>query len=253
MIKKIFILTLICLASFIELKAQNFDWQNSSRMPFEIPNLFIGGGGEYSNYLHKGNFKFIEKNTHCCGYESGNGSGLTFGLNVMYFMEDDLSLIAGIRYKSEKGIFKTQTTYPKTPTINITTEFQYTGELNYLSLETGVKKYILFDNFSLFGGFGIDILLNDNSNHIERIISPSNIPFNDGNYERSIAEGKISNLRKFMILPKVAINYDLNIGNETFASANTFLTLPLFSNLTNDNWRAWGFGLGFTIYKGIPK
>ncbi len=253
MIRKTIIILIILFSKQFELNAQNFDWQNSARMPFETPKYFIGLGGEYSSYLHKGSFEFIEKNTPCCGYESGNGNGFNFGINALYFVEDDLSLIAGLQFKNEKGIFQTLTSYPKSPNINITTQFQYTGVLNYISLESGLKQYILLDNFSISAGINFDILISDNSEHIEKIISPNNIPFNDGTYERNISLGKIDNLRTFLISPKISLGYDINLGIGTFANLNSFVNIPIFSNLNKENWKAWNFGFGIKIYKGISK
>jgi hypothetical protein len=253
MSKSILIFVLLSLMNISIMFSQNSGWQNSSRMPFETPKLFVGGGLEYSSYLHRGDFRFIEKNTPCCGYGNGSGNGFSLGLKALYFLEDDLLFISGVSYKNQNAVFKSQTSYPKSPLINIVTEFQYTGELNYLTLETGIRKSILFENLSISGLLTLDILLNNNSNHIERIISPSNVPFNDGSYERNIANGKIADLKKYILAPKISVNYDIDLGNVSFLTTNTYITVPIQNTLNNEEWKAWGFGFGLVFYKGMPK
>ncbi|MCX6146182.1 MAG: hypothetical protein NTW25_02895 [Candidatus Kapabacteria bacterium] len=244
MSKSILIFVLLSLMNISIMFSQNSGWQNSSRMPFETPKLFFGGGLEYSSYLHKGDFRFIEKNTPCCGYGNGSGSGFALGLKALY---------SGVSYKNQNAVFKSQTSYPKSPLINIVTEFQYTGELNYLTLETGIRKSILFENLSISGLLSLDILLNNNSNHIERIISPSNVPFNDGSYERIISNGKIADLKKYILAPKISMNYDIDLGNVSFLTMNTYIAVPIQNTLNNEEWKALGFGFGLVFYKGMPK
>lgn len=130
-------------------------------------------------------------------------------------------------------------------------EFAYNSDLRYIDFEFAGKKRLFNSHFYSEVVFGFLFKLSDNSTHIERIISPPELPFTDGSTEREFPYREISGLRSFNFVPAINIGYDVNLGSNLYASISTGIKFPIMSQTSNNNWLRWQTGISISISRGV--
>jgi hypothetical protein len=250
--KFLYILFLLIFAK--EALAQGFDWQYSSRLPSASPTFFIGLTGEYNHLIHSGSLDFTEAQNHCATYTKGIGEGYSAGIRGEYWLTGLLAVYGEVLYVNSPGNFTVQAEPLPRIGQELLTEYNFNTVMNYFIIEPGIK-YRLFDSH-FHAGLGVQIgfLMNDNSEHKERIIGPTNapkFPTNPPSYERIIYDGKISSLNTLFIEPRIQFGYDITYGTGKYATPKISLGIPVFDLTKSSTWKRWALSVGITIYLGI--
>ncbi len=231
--------------------SQGFNWQYSSRLPSDYPNIFVGANAGYSTVYDIGEFTFTEEAIECCLFDYGRGFGIKVGFAAEYWFENGNDAICiNLNYNIRQSEF---TTRHKLLTVQypVTYEFVYESAFNNLVLEALYKKRIMNSHFSVLGGFAVEVLTSQKNEYKHHILSPESEYFTDGSKERTISEGNIAPLKSLIFNPIIATNYDFNLGKSRYGSIGIFTELPLSNILSDETWRKFEFGINFKILFGI--
>lgn len=233
------------------LYSQGFDWQYSYREPAQGPDLFAGIVADFAYYDHSGEFFLFEDQTVCCPYKGGTGNGFRLGLKAEYWWQGDIAFNVSVSYVKAGGEFTTRQEYPRINNIIQVVEFAYNSDLRYFDFEIASKKRLFDSHFFAEAAFGFLFKISDNSTHLERVISPAELPFTDGSTEREFPYREISGLRGFNVIPAINIGYDLNLGSNLYASISTGLKFPVMSQTSKNSWLRWQTGISISISRGL--
>ncbi len=236
-----------------KLYSQGFNWQYSYREPTQGPNLFIGGVADYLYFDHTGEFFLFENETVCCPYKGGTGNGFRLGLKAEYWWQGNTAFNVSMSYVKAGGKFTSLQEYPRINNIIQVVEFAYNSDLRYIEFDFAAKRRLFDSHFYGEVALGFMYKVSDNSTHIERVVSPAELPFSDGSTEREFPYREISGLRKFNFLPAINIGYDLNLGDNLYASICTGIKIPIMSQSGNNSWNRWQTGVSVSVYWGIDN
>ena len=235
--------------------AQGFDWQYSARLPFKFPYLF-GGVSYNSGYSQNHGKIYLQeleqtKMIDCCNFTNGTGFTNSFGLDIEYWQTGLLAFKGRLSYSVQTAKFSaTPVTLPRIG-YSVTYQNDLNSVLNYISLELQSKYRLYNSHFSFALGFETGLLVSNSLNATESIISPDYEHFIDGSTQRTIYKGKMSNLSKINIIPKIYIGYDLNLGLSMYASPSFSVGFPLMNITQSAQWRAWHFDINISVYRGL--
>ena len=252
MIRLILIFVFV-LPSFV--LSQGFDWQVSSRQPYDITNKYIGTVGSLSYGYHTGSFPFLEKDIVCCNYDKGDGLGVQFGLAGEYWYEHDLAFTASVLYSQVSANFRTETsvikkTNPDLPGFNWTTAYESDNTLGFITLDMAVKKRI-YNKLSLRAGVDINFNINSSEAHKNTVVSPKNVPFSDGTFEKELSNGRIGDLSSFVLGVNIGASYDINLGIEKYGEISAISNYTVNSYVSNNSWQNLQTKLMIKAYFGV--
>ena len=235
--------------------SQGFDWQYSSRSPYEITDLYIGGVASFAYSYHTGNFPFLEEDVICCTYEDGIGSDFQLGVTLEYWHEPDMAFSLGILYSNVSSNFYTENTVikrinPDLPGFNWTTAYESDISLSYITFDMGVKNRI-YEKFSLKAGVDLNFNISSSETHVNSVVSPDNIPFSDGTFEKELSEGRIEDLSPMVLGVSIGGSYDLNMGIERYGEISILTRYTVNSLLSNYSWRNVQAKLMLRAFLGI--
>lgn len=224
----------------LSLFSQGFDWQVSSRTPYQITDKYIGLVGGLSYNYQDGDFPFLEKDIVCCNYKYGDGLGVEFGLAGEFWYEHNLAFSASMTYTIVNANFRTETTVPKKtspdlPAFNWTTAYESAITLNYINLELGVKKRI-YDKLNLKAGLDIYYHIKTTESHKNVVVAPSNVPFSDGEFEKTLSNGRVGHLSTSVFGANLGISYDINLGVERYGEISALGGYTINSVLQDGDW-----------------
>ncbi|MER3328612.1 MAG: outer membrane beta-barrel protein [Candidatus Kapaibacterium sp.] len=237
------------------LVSQGFDWQVSSRHPYEITNKYIGAVGSLSYGYHTGNFPFLERDIVCCNYEEGDGFGVQFGLAGEYWYEHDLAFTASLLYSNINANFRTETfvvkkTNPDLPGFNWTTAYESDISLGYITIDMAVKKRI-YNKLNLRAGVDINFNINSSETHRNIVVSPNNIPFSDGTFEKELTNGRIGELSSFVLGVSIGASYDIDLGIERYGEISAITNYTVNSYVEDNSWQNLQAKLMLKAYLGL--
>lgn len=245
-------LLLIIICS-LNLFGQGFDWQSNVRMPFKIPDLYIGGNAFYTNEVINSHFVFVdgEDNNPCCDFTDGSGSGYGFGFTTEYWFKPKLAINASLTVMVSSAQFTNQSQVPISPGNFLISEFNYTLNRNRLEFVIGAKHRIPFYSFNV--GFQLvnSLYLSSNKKYTETIISPSGLTFEDGSSSREISRGIIPDFASYVLIPQLTLSKDLTIRNNIYASPYFNFGGAIFNELIDENWNSLRLVLGVKVYYGL--
>lgn len=237
------------------LLSQGFDWQVSSRRPYEITKKYIGAVGSLSYGYHTGSFPFLERDIVCCNYDEGDGLGVQFGLAGEFWYEHDLAFTASVLYSRISSNFRTETsvvkkTNPDLPGFNWTTAYESDISLGFITLDMAVKKRI-YDKLSLKAGVDINFNINSSETHRNIVVSPANIPFSDGTFEKELSSGRIGELSNFALGVSIGASYDIDLGIERYGEVSLLTNYTVNSYVAINNWQNLQTKLMIKAYLGV--
>ena len=237
--------------------SQGFDWQYSSRLPSKYPYLFIGGIAETNYLIHYGYIDLTEGYSKCCTFENGNGIGNGFGIASEYW-KGIWAIYGTLTFSSFPGNFTADGITLKRKlndgtVYDVKYQNDFKSSLSYVFFELGAKYRIFQSHMHVGGGLKLGFLTNNKAEHIERIVSPAEERFADGTQSQILSDGKISDLRSYVITPRIRIGYDLTFGTGLYASPTFSIGLPILNIAKNAQWQTWSFTLGISVYKDLLK
>lgn len=236
---------------YCDLFSQGFNWQYSSRLPFESPKFFIGVAGSYSNANSSGEFPFVEDRFTCCEFNEGSGYSIELGIGSEYWIKPNTAIRGNINYSPFVSDFSSIKEYPVILNGDLiyNEQFEYIFETaqHLININLGYK-YKFISHFSLIGSINIDYLFYENNNSSESRIGPVD---RVQPYTRFIPEGTIKGIRNLYLAPEIAFAYDLELGKGIYSTIEITAELPLMSYSSAAEWQLWQIGIGAAIYRGI--
>jgi len=241
--------------------SQGFDWQYSSRLPFNYPYLFAGLTGSVDMLQHNASLDLSEDNGDCCNFSSGTGIGTRIGLNSEYWLDGLWSANGNLTYLTQRGnfsadgyslpfsVFDGQGRVIGHDTVSFVNDMS--SVINYVTIEFGAKRRLFGSH--LFAGASIEAgyQISNTVSQTERVVSPSYYKYNDGSQSRSLGAYEMSELSKFLFIPKLIVGYDLPIGLGLYTSPCVKIGLPLQNTAQTGNWNTWSFSFGISIMRSI--
>jgi len=226
-------------------KAQGFDWQYSSRLPFETPKIFFGVDGGLDYNLHQGDFNFIEQYFKCCSFTDGNGIGYKIGLKIEYWASAEFAIFGSAGFNYIMGQFIEQYgPYPDGNGGTQLTEFEFNSKSNYINFEAGIKYRLFLSHFFVATTFSAAFMIDNTNEHLERTISKASLTWD----ERIITDGRVPDLKSFVFQPEFKLGYDLNMGLGAYSSVYIGVAFPIQNQLSEGDWRKWTLSAGVSVY-----
>lgn len=237
MIKHIIIILILSASGLL---SQGFDWQLSSRKPFDITNKYIGVTGSIAYGSHSGDFPFLENDVVCCNYESGSGTGVQIGLAGEYWYQNNIAFSSALLYTRIASKFSTETsvikkTNPDLPGFNWVTAYESDISLDYITLDLAVKQRI-YDKLNLKAGIDFNYNIGSSELHKNIVVEPANIPFSDGTFEKVLTNGRIGDLSKMVLGVSLGLSYDINLGIEKYGEISILSNYSVNSYISNYPW-----------------
>lgn len=235
--------------------SQGFDWQVSTRSPYNITDLYIGATASIGYGYHSGDFPFLEKDIVCCNYESGTGTGVQFGLAGEFWYKNDLAFSVGLLYTRVSSQFSTETTVkkkinPDLPEFNWITAYESDINLDYISLDFAVKKRI-YDKLNIKAGVDLNFNFSSSETHKNLVIEPANIPFSDGTFEKVLSNGRIGDINTILLGLSLGLSYDVNLGVERYGEIAILSNYTVNSYIANNSWDNLQVKLKASAFLGI--
>lgn len=250
-----YIITIFLLFSSSVAYSQGFDWQVSSRTPYQVTDIYIGAVASYSFAYHSGNFPFLEEDVICCTYESGIGSDFQLGVTSEYWHEPDMAFSVSLLYSDVSSNFYTETTVikktnPGLPGFDWTTAYESDISLSYITLDLGVKNRV-YEKLNLKAGVDLNINIGSSESHNNSVVTPSNIPFTDGTFEKELSDGRIKELSAMVLGVSIGASYDVNLGIERYGEMSFLTRYTVNSLLAENSWRNIQAKLMIKAFLGI--
>lgn len=246
--KIILILFIIPLAIF----AQGFDWQYSDRMPFEMPTSFVGAYLQFANGNFSNPIALKEGEEHCCDLANGINSNYGIGASSDFFIEDGLfdgygsAISVSLGYSQASQKFNRLQSVPKDVNKLLVTMFESETDIQQVNLKIAWKNRIP-DYFVYFEiGLWSDYKLSEANSYIEKVVSPSNYDFGNGETSRSL-NGTTDKIKQINFGLFASIGYDLNLGLGKYLSPFIEIYPPLLSNFENEKNALFQYKLGTKI------
>lgn len=259
--KKLLTILISFVFATIIMHAQGFDWQYSSRLPFNYPYIFAGLSGDFGYAMYDTDLDLSEGMGDCCKYSSGTGLSYGFGLNGEYWLNGLWTVNIKISYSTNKASFSAPgESLPfsvfdaKGKIIGHDTasfENEMTSTLNYLTFQIGTK-YRLFKTH-LFVGAAVEAgwLANQKITQTETVVSPSYFRYNDGSKKRTLGLYKISDIQDFVIIPKLLLGYDIPLVSGIYTTPYISVSFPM-QNIARDGlWSTWDFRFGLSFVRAV--
>jgi len=248
----IFLLSTFCVG------AQGFDWQKTTRVPYVITQNYIGLNAAFNADLHLGNFPFLENTIQCCEYESGVGNTLSIGVAGEYWYKPDFVFSPSVNISFLTSSFNTQNTIPRRidpdlPPIQWTTEYESNINFFIINLDLIVRKRMITDFLSIEGGIGLNYLLSESSEHINRVVSPEELTFENGQSEILIEDAELPELNNLIPDIKLGVGYDFDLGIENYLHLSLLTTLNPVSFTSEYTWRRYSIGINAKYLFGVRQ
>lgn len=242
------IIPLIFFISCFSLNAQGFDWQKSTRLPYEITKQYIGLNIGLTNDFHIGSFPFLENSVQCCEYESGNGNSLLIGIAGEYWYKSDLVFSPSLNISYNTSSFNVQKTLPRRidpdlPPVQWTTEYESNIDFLMINLDLLVRKRMISEFLSLEGGISLNYILSESSEHFNRVISPEELTFENGETEILIQDATLPELNSIIPDIKLGLGYDFDLGIENYLHISFITSVNPISFTDDYQWRRYNLGI----------
>jgi hypothetical protein len=249
------ILTLFVIAGNFAF-TQGFDWQYHSRLPYKIPNKFIGLQGGISQNTVVGEFGFAEDYIKCCNYESGKGNSIAFSVIGEYWLQGNLSIAGSIGIISTSSSFSKSVQVPRSNGVQdwiAVYRYDMNEVRNYLEISPQVKYRLGWKYLSATAKLSSLFLLSNASEHSEMIKSPDFEYFIDGSKKREIIDAVAPDYHIFIIEPYLGLSYDQPIALSYYASINVGSTIPIMSAVSKQNYREWKASISISVYRALIR
>ncbi len=253
------IFTLISIASLQWMMGQGFDWQYSARLPYNIPKLYGGAGGQLNYFFHNVNLRlFSDIIPECCSFDNGIGRGYSLFIQVEYWESGNMSIYGKILYNDIKSNFKIQQKFPYYDTLtNSEKYYRYETEaetrIGELMVNGGVRYRILETHFYIGAGINIGVNIWNSISAVERVLDTDEnwFPNEPDPHQRTYPGSRISELNLIILTPELRVGYDLNLGKNFYATIATVLGFNMISMTRDDNWHFVSGGIGVTILRAL--
>lgn len=238
-----FIVLIFCA---INVGAQGFDWQYSSRLPSGSPTLFWGGGAKVNYGFHSADIYTLGEEYRCGDYKLGKETGFSLALAGEYWETGALSVWgeAGYRFSSVtfSSIPESQPFKLGGVVYALSREFQMKAQFHAIELQAGIKWRFAPTHFHILAGVRGTLALKNTVEQTETILTPIE-------FTQAIQYGQTSlaGIRTFYLTPLLGIGYDAELGRGMYATPKVTIGLPLMSHSPVTSWESWDYSLGIVV------
>ncbi len=232
--------------------AQGFDWQYSDRMPFELPNSFIGAYLQYANGNFSKPIELKEGEEHCCDLANGINSNYGIGFSSEFFIENGMfdgygsSICVSVGYAEANQNFNRLQSVPKDINKLLVTKFESATDIQQVNIKIAWKnripEYFVYFEFGLWS----DYKLGESNSYTEKVVSPSNFDFGNGETSR-ILNGITDKVKQINFGLYASVGYDFNLGLGKYLSPFIEIYPPILSNFENEHNALFQYKLGTKI------
>ncbi|MCX7909481.1 MAG: hypothetical protein N2560_08205 [Ignavibacteria bacterium] len=201
----------------------------------------------------------------CCGYfTNGKGIGLDFNFSGVYnklftlpFAE--VNYFTTISLRNISGKFDYEEYFAdviiENKVYRAISRHLLETDIYALSFIPGLEIGNLFgiNQTSLRIGPSISIPTKTTFKQKEQLVSPENAFFENHQKERNVFTGKITNFQSPFVGIYIGIGWTFNLGKDFFTTPTLACDIPLNNFVKNIDWKAYRFGLGFSIGYNVPK
>lgn len=255
------------------LKSQGFDWYYSSRLPFDIPKLFVGAKAEIGSLNHNVNLSLLEaisgnelgNEFECCRFNFGAGRSIKIGGIVEYWYESYSAVNLSFGFVQNQVNFERNTTPLPLPNGDFfNTKITYNTNISNLYFDLGWRYKILESHFFINPSLNVNYYLSSSAGDMkESIVSPDYETFSDGSLVRIIENGKVPETNSINYNFNFKIGYDFSIDNGIYISPYLGYMLSLnnlvsnqvsnsgINSNANEKWFQNGFFLGANFLYGL--
>ncbi|MCX7909869.1 MAG: outer membrane beta-barrel protein [Ignavibacteria bacterium] len=234
---------------------QGFDWEYSPRLPFSIPRVYFGIGGNTAKNYYNGSFSLFENFYTCSKFTSGTGNSFALGLKSEYWFKPNFAFAFTLLYQNSSANFVASGDSFPILLKNIPKMVKVENELSlrykYLLLDLGAKYHIASTFFFIAAGLEFGVRFSSSFDIHEQVKSPPEFHFADNTQRRKVINGKLSDLALFSVVPKISLGYDAKIFPGLYASPNFSLQLPVFNLSLEENLKLFSLQLSISFLYGI--
>lgn len=254
--KQIFCIILLILTANSILRAEE-----------EKPVFYYGLHAGVNLNNHNADFRTLPGYPNCCPkFESGSGSGLSFGALFEYPVVSYLNIALRVGYSQLDGTMKVtqkignteirSTVFPN-ETSDITdavSEYQIKSQVGIIGIEPGVV-FIPTNNLDIFVGLRFGIGAGQSFDQKETLVSPSGVVFKEsGTKSRNEFTGQsIPDFKSLLIHGMVGAGYEFPIGKFSRVVPNIRYFVP-FGDISSVTWSISNLELGAELKLAyVPK
>ena len=227
--------------------SQGFDWQYSARLPFEVPNFFIGLDGSASMNINSTDFNICDNNIPCDTFNTGSGIGFSGGIKFEYWANFDVSYFTNISISYKTESFKNENLFYYLPEIgNKILEYEYIRKEYIPELEFGIKyrmRFLLPHLFSALS-FNTGFIVSTEEELILRKVSTADWLAEEIHFKNFQA----LDLSSVIFTPHIKIGYDFNTGLGSFSSFYFDIGIPFQNRYSAGKWQTTTFSAGVSIF-----
>lgn len=231
--------------------SQGFDWVADVRMPSKTPVIF-GGINVYATYSFLSTSGLQSTVTPLCGlYDAGYGQVLGGSARVELWNASGLSSwLFNVGLEQRSYVFNDDRTFL---TRDGTTETQYMYKFVLQSNATIIfadcyyKYRVNRSHFHGAVGVSTNVSLVKNTNQYGEIVAPE-----DKVSREDFGSAADMGVSTFLVIPKLQLGYDLDMGNMMYATPYIAIGIPLSSSLMNDHVRSIDLSAGVAIQYALP-
>ncbi len=245
------IVIIIFIMTHSDSTSQGFDWITDVRKPTQYPYIF-GGVSLFGGYSFIQSDGLQSTVTPLCGkYEKGSGNVLGASVRVERWNESGLSSwIMNAGFEQRSYSFKDERTYT-TSQQNIETQFQYqfvlASSATVMFAECFYKHRLASSHFHGSLGVSANISVGTLTEQYGEITAPS-----DRVSRENFGSADDVSVASFLIIPKLQIGYDLDMGNGLYATPYFAIGLPLHSSIKNSNVSSLDLCAGVALQYALP-
>ncbi len=262
---KVFRITVLFLLLLIS--ATNVYSQSYRFLQTEIYGIQMYGG--FLSNTYSSEFNQFGGTVSCDEFNSGSGSGLSFGIQGEYPLTNVLTLTGGFGFHDRSGVLSTTSSFPIRDN-NSSNEFSQAvmantinATMKFLEFQTDFR-YNIFEVYGFvfrgIGGLRLGIPVTGEYEQKTRIVSPESIGFVIGNQtlqERVLGSGSIHTYNSLQIGGIVGIEPMLRVSPSMHITASAMYDIPFSSALSDATLNISGFrgqiGLRYSIRMFAPS
>lgn len=212
----------------------------------------VGLTGAYGMQNHSVNFNGLPDVPSCCPtYSTGNGKGMSFGGIYEFPVSQSVSFEFRGLISTLSGTFKAnETKLVFDGNSSVSGVFEHTIESKFTSID-----FIPGIRFSVLNGLKVNLgmsagwITGATYTQEERLITPSDLLFENDSRSRLNYSGTISKVNNFQLRAVGGLSYDLPLNaNETMiASPEISYSLGFMDVLQTDSWKANSLRVGISL------
>lgn len=253
---KLGIFCIIAIASHVSARAQGYGWQYSARMPFGYSRLFGGVEISVGQALHTGELGILDGVLPCASYSGGKGLRMRLAAKGEMWLENGVTAVFGsFGFEQIPAEFTSLSElYPRRNLPPLQTEFVYSAQTSYASLEVGAKQRLFATRLHVLGSVSMGILVSKTAEQLERIVSPSDERFRDGSSSSVVSASGAQDISSLFLGVRAGLGYDIPLMKGVVCVPQATIFAPLTTMAGGESsWRRFDYSGSISLLFALDK